>query len=105
VSTSDVAVIILAAGAGTRMKSKLQKTLHTIGGRSLLSHAVHAAAAINPQHIVTVIGHGKEQVEPAVAEIAQQLDTPVASRITAPISTMSVEVSPTEPGINPMKRS
>lgn len=80
-STSDVAVIILAAGAGTRMKSKLQKTLHTIGGRSLLSHAVHAAAAINPQRIVAVIGHGKEQVEPAVAEIAQNLDTPVAVAI------------------------
>ena len=61
-STSNVAVIVLAAGAGTRMKSKLQKTLHPIGGRSLLAHAIHAAAAIDPKNIVTVIGHRREQV-------------------------------------------
>ena len=59
---SPVAVVVLAAGAGTRMKSKTQKTLHAIGGRTLLSHSLHAAAAINPASIVTVIGHGRDQV-------------------------------------------
>lgn len=76
-STSNVAVIVLAAGAGTRMKSKLQKTLHPIGGRSLLAHAIHAAAAIDPKNIVTVIGHRREQVEPAVAAVADNLDVPL----------------------------
>ncbi|MCU9519177.1 bifunctional UDP-N-acetylglucosamine diphosphorylase/glucosamine-1-phosphate N-acetyltransferase GlmU [Corynebacterium sp. ES2794-CONJ1] len=63
------AVIVLAAGAGTRMKSKLQKTLHTIGGRSLLSHSLHAAAGIDPDYIVAVIGHCRDQVGPAIDAI------------------------------------
>ena len=48
-STQPIAVVVLAAGAGTRMKSHLQKTLHVIGGRSLLSHSLHSAAGITPQ--------------------------------------------------------
>ena len=68
-----VAVIVLAAGAGTRMKSATQKTLHSIGGRTLLSHSLHAAAGIDPARIVAVIGHGRDQVGPAVAEVSKQL--------------------------------
>ena len=68
-----VAVIVLAAGAGTRMKSATQKTLHSIGGRTLLSHSLHAAAGIDPARIVAVIGHGREQVGPAVADVSEQL--------------------------------
>ncbi len=71
--SSDCAVVVLAAGAGTRMKSAKQKTLHEIGGRSLLSHSLHAAAGVNPQHIVAVVGHQRDQVSPAVDEIASQL--------------------------------
>ena len=78
---SPVAVVVLAAGAGTRMKSKTQKTLHAIGGRTLLSHSLHAAAAINPASIVTVIGHGREQVGPAVEEIAEELGRPIATEV------------------------
>lgn len=70
---SACAVVVLAAGAGTRMKSTTQKTLHHIGGRSLLSHSLHAAAAIDPAHLVTVVGHQREQVSPAVEDIAQAL--------------------------------
>ncbi|SER98732.1 bifunctional UDP-N-acetylglucosamine diphosphorylase/glucosamine-1-phosphate N-acetyltransferase GlmU [Corynebacterium cystitidis] len=70
---SDCAVVVLAAGAGTRMKSAKQKTLHEIGGRSLLSHSLHAAAGVDPQHIVAVVGHQRDQVSPAVDEIAGQL--------------------------------
>lgn len=68
-----VAVIVLAAGAGTRMKSATQKTLHSIGGRTLLSHSLHAAAGIDPARIVAVIGHGRDQVGSAVAEVSKQL--------------------------------
>lgn len=56
------AVIVLAAGAGTRMRSTLPKVLHPIAGRPLLDHAVRAAAALTPAAMVVVIGHGREQV-------------------------------------------
>lgn len=67
------AVVVLAAGAGTRMKSTKQKTLHEIGGRSLLSHSLHAAAAIHPAHVVAVVGHQRDQVSPAVDAVAEEM--------------------------------
>lgn len=67
------AVVILAAGQGTRMKSALPKTLHTIGGRSLLAHSIHAAAGMHPEEVVVVVGHGREKVGAAVAETAETL--------------------------------
>lgn len=70
---SSCSVIILAAGAGTRMKSATQKTLHEIGGRSLLSHSVHAAAGLDPAQIVVVVGHQREQVSPAVDKLGDEL--------------------------------
>ncbi|NLZ56810.1 MAG: bifunctional UDP-N-acetylglucosamine diphosphorylase/glucosamine-1-phosphate N-acetyltransferase GlmU, partial [Corynebacterium sp.] len=72
-SDSSSAVVVLAAGAGTRMKSDLQKTLHSIGGRSLISHSLYAAAGLNPEHIVAVIGHRRDQVGPAVDSVAEKL--------------------------------
>lgn len=57
------------------MKSAKQKTLHAIGGRSLLSHSLHAAAGVNPEFIVAVIGHRRDQVGPAVEAIAAELPT------------------------------
>lgn len=56
------AVIVLAAGAGTRMRSALPKVLHPLAGRPLLDHAVRAAAALAPADLVVVVGHGREQV-------------------------------------------
>ena len=76
-SSQPVAIIVLAAGAGTRMKSATQKTLHAIGGRTLLSHSLHAAAGTDPQHIVAVVGHGRDQVSPAVEAIADELGTTI----------------------------
>lgn len=75
---ADTAVIVLAAGAGTRMKSQLQKTLHRIGGRSLLAHSLHAAAGVHPKHIVTVIGNRREQVEPEIERLNEQLNYPIS---------------------------
>lgn len=74
---ADCAVIVLAAGAGTRMKSRTQKTLHSIGGRTMLSHSLHAAAGAEPTAIVAVVGHQREQVSPAVAEVADELGRPI----------------------------
>ena len=51
------AVIVLAAGGGTRMKSRRSKLLHELCGKSMLSYAVSAASALNPQHLVVVVGH------------------------------------------------
>lgn len=80
-ATTPSAVVVLAAGAGTRMKSTKQKTLHEIGGRPLLGHALHAAAGINPDHLVTVVGHQRDQVSPVVEKIANELDREVVQAV------------------------
>jgi bifunctional UDP-N-acetylglucosamine pyrophosphorylase/glucosamine-1-phosphate N-acetyltransferase len=63
------AVVILAAGEGTRMKSAVPKILHPICGRSLIGHAVASARALEPEHLVVVVGHGREQVTAHLAEV------------------------------------
>ena len=60
-------VVIMAAGKGTRMKSKLPKVLHQIAGRALLQHVVDTAAALNARRVVVITGHGAAQVEAACA--------------------------------------
>ncbi|MCV7381945.1 UDP-N-acetylglucosamine diphosphorylase/glucosamine-1-phosphate N-acetyltransferase [Mycobacterium alsense] len=72
-SRGDTAVLVLAAGPGTRMRSDTPKVLHTIGGRSMLSHSLHAIAKVAPQHLVVVLGHDHERVAPLVAELADTL--------------------------------
>jgi bifunctional UDP-N-acetylglucosamine pyrophosphorylase/glucosamine-1-phosphate N-acetyltransferase len=67
---SPIAVIILAAGEGKRMKSSRSKLLHEIAGHSMLSYAVTAATQVQPEHIVVVVGHLRDQVEAHLAEIA-----------------------------------
>jgi len=62
-----VDVVIMAAGKGTRMKSRLPKVLHRLAGRALLSHVTGTAARIGARHVVIVTGHGAEQVEAAMA--------------------------------------
>lgn len=56
------AVVVLAAGEGTRMKSALPKVLHPICGKPLVGHAVAAARALDPVHLLVVIGHGRDEV-------------------------------------------
>ncbi|OKJ99716.1 bifunctional N-acetylglucosamine-1-phosphate uridyltransferase/glucosamine-1-phosphate acetyltransferase [Streptomyces sp. CB03234] len=56
------AVVVLAAGEGTRMKSKTPKVLHQICGRSLVGHVVSAARELDPAHLCVVVGHAREQV-------------------------------------------
>ena len=75
------AVIILAAGSGTRMKSDTPKMLHRVCGRTMLGHALHAAAGISPDAIVVVVGHQREQVSAAVAELADELGVPVSTAV------------------------
>ncbi|RTH07776.1 hypothetical protein CSW46_09270 [Thermus scotoductus] len=54
--------VILAAGQGTRMKSRLPKVLHPLLGKPMLAYAVDTALALEPQRLVVVVGHGAEQV-------------------------------------------
>src|SRR5690606_13783266 len=63
------AVIVLAAGSGTRMKSKTMKVLHQLGGRSMIGHVLAAAQSLEPRNLVAVVGHGREQVGPHILEL------------------------------------
>lgn len=64
----QVAVVILAAGQGTRMRSCMPKVLHAIGNAPMLHHVMRAAEALSPERMVVVVGHGAE----AVGEAARQ---------------------------------
>lgn len=59
---TDIAIIVLAAGKGTRMKSALPKVMHRAAGRSLLGHVLHAAKALSPAEAVVVVGPGMDEV-------------------------------------------
>jgi bifunctional UDP-N-acetylglucosamine pyrophosphorylase / glucosamine-1-phosphate N-acetyltransferase len=62
-----VDVVIMAAGKGTRMKSRLPKVLHRLAGRALLAHVTDTAARIGARHVVVVTGHGAAEVEAAMS--------------------------------------
>jgi bifunctional UDP-N-acetylglucosamine pyrophosphorylase / glucosamine-1-phosphate N-acetyltransferase len=67
-STPEFAIAIMAAGKGTRLKSKRPKVLHEVGGRALLLHVIAAAeTAVTPDNIYCIIGHESERVKAAVA--------------------------------------
>ena len=66
--TSPLAIVVLAAGKGTRMKSDTHKVLHPIAGRPMLEHLLASAAALEPARQVVVAGHGREQLEKALGD-------------------------------------
>ena len=66
-SNHDLAIVILAAGKGTRLKSSLAKVLHRAGGRTLVEHIVRACESLKARETVVVLGHQAEEVA-AVAE-------------------------------------
>lgn len=78
---TSTAVIVLAAGAGTRMRSKTPKVLHSLAGRTMLGHALRAAVGVRPDAIVTVIGHEAERVGAAVAGEAEATGFPIATAV------------------------
>jgi bifunctional UDP-N-acetylglucosamine pyrophosphorylase / glucosamine-1-phosphate N-acetyltransferase len=73
----DAAVLVLAAGPGGRMRSDTPKVLHTIAGRSMLSHSLHAITNVAPQHLIVVLGHDHQRIAPLVAELAERLGRPI----------------------------
>jgi bifunctional UDP-N-acetylglucosamine pyrophosphorylase / glucosamine-1-phosphate N-acetyltransferase len=71
--SSEFAIAIMAAGKGTRLKSKRPKVLHEVGGRPLLAHVIAAAAkVVSPDRIFVIVGHEAERVREAVRESGVQ---------------------------------
>lgn len=76
-TTAPAAAVVLAAGEGTRMRSATPKVLHALAGRTLLEHAVRAPAALEPGHLVVVVGHARDQVQAHVEGLGMGLLTAV----------------------------
>ena len=76
-SQGESAVLVLAAGAGTRMRSDTPKVLHPVAGRSMLAHSLHSIAKMAPQHLVVVLGENRERIEPVVGELSATLGRPI----------------------------
>ncbi|MER7606775.1 bifunctional UDP-N-acetylglucosamine diphosphorylase/glucosamine-1-phosphate N-acetyltransferase GlmU [Nocardioides sp. NPDC127503] len=95
---SELTVIVLAAGGGTRMKSKTPKMLHQIAGRSLVGHVLAAVSEAGASRVVAVVGHQRELVEPHINEIlpeaviavqTEQLGTAHAVRVAVEAGAVS----------------
>ena len=65
-SNNDVAMVILAAGKGTRLKSSLAKVLHRAGGRTLVEHIVRACEPLKAREVIVIVGHQAEEVKAIV---------------------------------------
>ncbi|MFE7273854.1 bifunctional UDP-N-acetylglucosamine diphosphorylase/glucosamine-1-phosphate N-acetyltransferase GlmU [Streptomyces sp. NPDC057623] len=74
------AVVVLAAGEGTRMKSATPKVLHDICGRSLVGHVLAAARELRPENLVVVVGHAREKVTAHLGEIDPEVRTAVQAQ-------------------------
>ena len=65
----NLAVIVLAAGQGTRMKSARPKVLHSLAGRTLIGHVLATARDLNPSHVIAVVRHERDTVVATIAEL------------------------------------
>ncbi|AHE53828.1 bifunctional UDP-N-acetylglucosamine diphosphorylase/glucosamine-1-phosphate N-acetyltransferase GlmU [Sphingomonas sanxanigenens] len=90
-SIPPIAVVILAAGQGTRMKSKRHKVLHPVAGRPMLLHLLAGVETLAPERRIVVVGAGRDQVEAAVEGLgvdiavqSEQLGTGHAVRMAEP---------------------
>ncbi len=76
-----LAAVILAAGEGTRMRSRKAKVLHEVAGKPLITHVIDTVAKLSPEHTIVVVGHQADRVRSHVGEHAtcvvqkQQLGT------------------------------
>ncbi len=71
-SNPDLAIVILAAGKGTRLKSSLAKALHRAGGRALVEHVVRACAPLKARKTIVVVGHQAEEVSAVVEPLGAE---------------------------------
>jgi len=96
------AVIVLAAGQGTRMKSALPKVVHPLAGLSMIGHALRAAHGLDPEHLVAVVRHQREVVAAEIARvspaaiIADQDEIPGTGRaVQCGLEALDAAVAPT----------
>ncbi|WP_431028588.1 bifunctional UDP-N-acetylglucosamine diphosphorylase/glucosamine-1-phosphate N-acetyltransferase GlmU [Lysinibacillus sp. LZ02] len=88
---TNIFAIVLAAGQGTRMKSKLYKVLHSVCGKPMVQHVVDHIGTLDVERIVTVVGHGAEMVKEQLGEQseyvlqAEQLGTAHAVQQAEPL--------------------
>jgi bifunctional UDP-N-acetylglucosamine pyrophosphorylase / glucosamine-1-phosphate N-acetyltransferase len=78
--TGPAAVIILAAGEGTRMKNRTPKVLNEVCGRTMLGHVVAAVRELAPERLIVVTGHGRDQVAEHLTEHAPEAEIVVQER-------------------------
>ena len=78
--SGPAAVIILAAGEGTRMKNQTPKVLNQVCGRSMLGHVLAAARELEPDRLIVVTGHGRSQVSAHLADHAPDAEIVVQDR-------------------------
>lgn len=88
---ASLAVVILAAGQGTRMRSSLPKVLHRIGGRPLVGHVLDTARDLAPAHVVVVVRHERDLVAEAVLGVSDEVV--VADQDEIPGTGRAVEVA------------
>ena len=99
------AVIVLAAGEGSRMRSAIPKVLHPVAGRPLVEHAVRAAAGLDPRQLAVVVGHGREAVtthlHALAAVLGRAIDTPVQPERngTGHAVSCALDILPADPGV------
>jgi bifunctional UDP-N-acetylglucosamine pyrophosphorylase/glucosamine-1-phosphate N-acetyltransferase len=97
---SELTVVVLAAGGGTRMKSKTMKVLHPVCGRSMIGHVLTAVQAISPQRVVAVVGHQREQVSAHIAALVPDavLAVQETQEGTGDAVRVAMEAAPTSSG-------
>jgi bifunctional UDP-N-acetylglucosamine pyrophosphorylase / glucosamine-1-phosphate N-acetyltransferase len=88
---ANLVVIVLAAGAGTRMKSAKPKVLHSLAGIPLVGHVLSTARALEPAHVIAVVRHERDQVIAAIAEFMD--DAIVVDQDDIPGTGRAVEVA------------
>ncbi|WEG07638.1 bifunctional UDP-N-acetylglucosamine diphosphorylase/glucosamine-1-phosphate N-acetyltransferase GlmU [Microbacterium horticulturae] len=88
---TQLAIVILAAGQGTRMRSSLPKVLHRISGLPLVGHVLGTAQALDAAEVLVVVRHEREQVAAAVSEIAP--DARIVDQDEVPGTGRAVEVA------------
>ncbi|WP_375383755.1 bifunctional UDP-N-acetylglucosamine diphosphorylase/glucosamine-1-phosphate N-acetyltransferase GlmU [uncultured Microbacterium sp.] len=88
---AGLAVIVLAAGEGTRMRSRTPKVLHRIGGRSLLGHVLETSRILAPARVVVVVRHERDLVAGAVSDVAPEAQ--VVDQDEVPGTGRAVEVA------------
>ncbi|HSE96952.1 MAG TPA: bifunctional UDP-N-acetylglucosamine diphosphorylase/glucosamine-1-phosphate N-acetyltransferase GlmU [Blastocatellia bacterium] len=74
-------IMIMAAGLGTRMKSRRAKVLHELAGLPLISHVVRAAMVTSPERLIVIVGYQAEEVERAVRDEAERMAARVSDRL------------------------